>query len=114
MSSVGAAASSVGGNTGRIFIRLKPRAERTLSADAGHPGAAAASSRQIPGIRVFLQNPPPIRIGGQLTKSQYQYTLQGPDTDELYTRGARCSRRSCASSRACRTSPATCRSRTRR
>ena len=31
-----------------------------------------------------MQNLPPIRIGGVLTKSQYQYTLQGPDTDELY------------------------------
>jgi HAE1 family hydrophobic/amphiphilic exporter-1 len=39
---------------------------------------------QIPGIRVYLQNPPPIRVGGQLTKAQYQLTLQGPDTDELY------------------------------
>ena len=33
---------------------------------------------RIPGIRVYLQNPPPIRIGGTLTKSQYQYTLQAP------------------------------------
>jgi HAE1 family hydrophobic/amphiphilic exporter-1 len=39
---------------------------------------------QIPGMRVFLQNPPPIRIGGNLSKSQYQYTLQDPDTKELY------------------------------
>jgi hydrophobic/amphiphilic exporter-1 (mainly G- bacteria), HAE1 family len=38
----------------------------------------------VPGIMVFPQNPPPIRIGGQLTKSQYQLTLQSPDTDELY------------------------------
>jgi HAE1 family hydrophobic/amphiphilic exporter-1 len=38
----------------------------------------------IPGRRVFLQNPPSIRIGGQLTKSQYQFTLVSPDTDELY------------------------------
>jgi hydrophobic/amphiphilic exporter-1 (mainly G- bacteria), HAE1 family len=38
----------------------------------------------IPGIRVYLQNPPSIRIGGQLTKSLYQYTLVSPDTDELY------------------------------
>ncbi|HYA87261.1 MAG TPA: efflux RND transporter permease subunit, partial [Nitrospirota bacterium] len=36
------------------------------------------------GIRMFMQNLPPIRIGGQLTKSQYQYTLQGPNTNELY------------------------------
>jgi HAE1 family hydrophobic/amphiphilic exporter-1 len=32
----------------------------------------------------FMQNPPPIQIGGYLTKSQYQFTLQGPDTKELY------------------------------
>ena len=71
------------GNSGRIFIRLKPRAERALSADEViqelRPKLAG-----IPGIRVFLQNLPPIRIGGQLTKSQYQFTLQSPDTDELY------------------------------
>ncbi|MGH9521578.1 MAG: efflux RND transporter permease subunit, partial [Terriglobales bacterium] len=40
---------------------------------------------KIPGIQVFLQNPPPIRIGGQITKSQYAYTIQSPDTDELYS-----------------------------
>ncbi|HUL16052.1 MAG TPA: efflux RND transporter permease subunit [Terriglobales bacterium] len=38
----------------------------------------------IPGLRVYLQNPPSIRIGGQLTKSLYQYTLVSPDTDQLY------------------------------
>jgi hydrophobic/amphiphilic exporter-1 (mainly G- bacteria), HAE1 family len=39
---------------------------------------------RIPGISIFMQNPPPIQIGGQVSKSQYQFTLQGPDTDELY------------------------------
>ncbi|HMF89679.1 MAG TPA: efflux RND transporter permease subunit, partial [Candidatus Angelobacter sp.] len=39
---------------------------------------------QIPGINVYLQNLPPIRIGGTLTKSQYQFTLQSPNTNELY------------------------------
>jgi HAE1 family hydrophobic/amphiphilic exporter-1 len=38
----------------------------------------------VPGINIYLQNPPPIRIGGQLTKSEYQLTLQSPDADELY------------------------------
>ena len=38
----------------------------------------------IPGIRVYLQNPPSIRIGGQLTKSLYQFTLVSPQTDQLY------------------------------
>ncbi|MGI9101918.1 MAG: efflux RND transporter permease subunit [Terriglobales bacterium] len=39
---------------------------------------------KVPGIQSFLQNPPLIRIGGQLTKSQYQFTLQSPDPKELY------------------------------
>jgi hydrophobic/amphiphilic exporter-1 (mainly G- bacteria), HAE1 family len=39
---------------------------------------------RVPGVRVFLQNPPAIRIGGQLTKSQYQFTLSSPQTDQLY------------------------------
>jgi hydrophobic/amphiphilic exporter-1 (mainly G- bacteria), HAE1 family len=38
----------------------------------------------VTGINVYMQNPPPIRIGGQLTKSLYQLTLQSPDTAELY------------------------------
>ncbi|MGA7876432.1 MAG: efflux RND transporter permease subunit, partial [Desulfoferrobacter sp.] len=38
----------------------------------------------IPGINVYLQNPPAIRIGGRTTKALYQFTLQGPDIDELY------------------------------
>jgi HAE1 family hydrophobic/amphiphilic exporter-1 len=38
----------------------------------------------IPGIRMFLQTPPPIRIGGYRTRSEYQIALQSPDTEELY------------------------------
>jgi hydrophobic/amphiphilic exporter-1 (mainly G- bacteria), HAE1 family len=38
----------------------------------------------IPGISVYLRNPPPIQIGGQVTNSPYQVTLQSPDTEELY------------------------------
>ena len=43
----------------------------------------------IPGIRVFLQNPPPIQIGGRRTKSLYQYTLQSPDRIALYDNATR-------------------------
>ncbi len=83
MSSVGTGGASATGNTGRLGLMLKPRSQRKLSADeviqALRPKLAA-----VPGIRVFLQNPPVIRIGGLLTKSLYQYTLQGADTRELY------------------------------
>src|SRR5688572_31848551 len=44
---------------------------------------------QIPGLNVFMQVLPPIRIGGQLTKSQYQFTLQSPDTDTLDRKSTR-------------------------
>ncbi len=60
--------------------QLKPRAQRkprpTRSSSSCAPQARAAS----PASASYLQNPPPIRIGGRLSKSQYQFTLQGPDT----------------------------------
>jgi HAE1 family hydrophobic/amphiphilic exporter-1 len=83
MSSVGADGRNSTGNSGRIFMRLKPRSERKLSADEViqelRPKLAA-----IPGINVYLQNPPTIRLGGSLTKSLYQFTLQDVDLKELY------------------------------
>jgi HAE1 family hydrophobic/amphiphilic exporter-1 len=83
MSSIGPSGPNVAGNSGRIFIRLKPHEERDLSSDEIIQALRPKISK-IPGIRAFLQNLPPIRIGGQLTKSQYQLTLQSPDTEDLY------------------------------
>ncbi len=71
------------GNTGRIFMRLKPRSERKLSADEVIQELRPKFAK-VPGIRVFMQNLPPLRIGGQLTKSQYQFVIQSPDASELY------------------------------
>lgn len=83
MSAVGASGISVANNTGRIFMRLKPRKERRLSADEIIQEMRQKVSR-VTGIQMFMQNLPPIRIGGVLTKSQYQFTLQSPETEELY------------------------------
>ncbi|MEW6053935.1 MAG: efflux RND transporter permease subunit [Nitrospirota bacterium] len=83
MSFVGPGGTRVGGNSGFMFIRLKPRDQRRLDAD-GVIQEMRPKVMQVPGIMMFLQNPPPVRIGGQLTKAQYQFTLQSPDTDELY------------------------------
>jgi HAE1 family hydrophobic/amphiphilic exporter-1 len=83
MSAVGASGASVADNAGRMFMRLKPRSERELSADEIIQELRPKVS-QVPGIMMFMQNLPAIRIGGQLTKSQYQFTLQSPDTGELY------------------------------
>src|SRR5215467_12279446 len=82
MSTVGGGGVNAALNSGRIFARLTPRKNRP------HVDQIIEELRpklaQIPGINVFLQNLPPIRIGGQLTKSQYQFTLQSPNSDELY------------------------------
>jgi HAE1 family hydrophobic/amphiphilic exporter-1 len=82
MSSAGSRGAT-GSNQGIIFMHLKPRDQRRLSADEVIQELRPKLS-QVPGIRVYLQNPPPIRIGGQFTKAQYQYTLQDADTRELY------------------------------
>ncbi|HTG01106.1 MAG TPA: efflux RND transporter permease subunit, partial [Nitrospirota bacterium] len=83
MSSIGAGGPNAAANAGRIFMRLKPRSERKLNSDEIIQELRKKTAGVI-GIRIFMQNLPPIRIGGTLTKSQYQYTLQSPDTDELY------------------------------
>jgi HAE1 family hydrophobic/amphiphilic exporter-1 len=83
MSAIGASGISVASNSGRMFIRLKPRSERRLSADEIIQELRKKVA-YVTGIQMFMQNLPPIRIGGRLTKSEYQFTLQSPDTDELY------------------------------
>ena len=83
MSSVGGGGARSTGNTGSLNLMLKPRNERGFSADEIiqqlRPKLAA-----VPGIKVYMQNPPAIRIGGQQTSSLYQYTLQSTDLKELY------------------------------
>lgn len=83
MSSVGAGGPNVAGNTGRIFMHLKPRAERKQSAEQIIADLRKKFAK-VPGIKIFLQNPPSIRIGGQLTKSLYQVALQSSNTQQLY------------------------------
>jgi hydrophobic/amphiphilic exporter-1 (mainly G- bacteria), HAE1 family len=79
--------SSIGNptNQGRIFFRLKDRKDRVDQMTATEVlQSLRPKVANIPGINVFMQIPPTIRIGGSLTKSQYQYALQSPDTNELY------------------------------
>jgi len=81
-SSIGAGGPNVVPNTGRMFMRLKPRAQR--------PGVDEVIQDLRPkletvlGIKVYPQNPPMVQIGGQLTKALFQYTLQDADLPELY------------------------------
>ncbi len=75
---------NVGGmGGGRLDVELKPRNQRSLTADQIIDELRPKLAR-VPGVRAFLTNPPAIRIGGMQSRSQYQFTLQSPDTDELY------------------------------
>ncbi len=71
-----------GSNQGLIFMHLKPRDQRPPAEELIQQMRPRLS--QVAGMRAYLQIPPTIRIGGNLTKSPYQYTLQSADTDELY------------------------------
>ena len=80
---------SVGGNyggtsnQGRAFINLKPLKQRALSVGQIIQKLRPQFGR-FPGFRVFLMAPAAIQIGGRMSKSSYDFTLQGPDTDLLY------------------------------
>jgi len=85
-SSIGVAGGGGGGaaaNGGRMQIELVPRNERKLTADQIIEELRPKLA-QVPGVRVFLTNPPVINIGGRAARAQYQFTLQGTDTTELY------------------------------
>ncbi|HEY9721726.1 MAG TPA: efflux RND transporter permease subunit [Oscillatoriaceae cyanobacterium] len=73
-----------GSNTGFMFLSLKPYPQRHLSTDQ-----VIAELRpklaHIPGLSVFLMNPPSINIGGHSTRSQYELALVGPDLAALQT-----------------------------
>jgi hydrophobic/amphiphilic exporter-1 (mainly G- bacteria), HAE1 family len=85
-SSVGSRGNNaVAMNNGIIFLRLKPRGERVPAETVIRDLRAQMTA--VPDVRVYLQIPPPIRISGQLTKGQYQFTLQSGDTDALYAAG---------------------------
>ena len=84
----GSAAATLGGNNyGQIVVHLKPRHERTELVDKIIERIRPQLS-QYPGMKVYPQNPPVVRIGGLVSKSQYQYTLYSPDKNALYETAA--------------------------
>jgi HAE1 family hydrophobic/amphiphilic exporter-1 len=87
MSSIGGGYGGTG-NQGRMMIQLKPRKERDVTVNQIIQGLRPKLSG-FPGFRVFMTVPPSIRIGGRMSKSSYEFTLQGPDTEELYRQAAR-------------------------
>lgn len=82
MSTIGAGGPSPTGNSGRMFIRLKPPSERPPVDEV------IAEYREklayIPNLKVYVQNLPTLNVGGRISKAQYQYTLQSTNMDILY------------------------------
>src|SRR5215471_10280758 len=80
----GSASQTLGGpNLGQIVVHLKPRDERKeLANDIIEKLRPELST--VTGMQVYLQNPPTIRIGGQVSKSLYQYSMQSPNREALY------------------------------
>jgi len=76
----------LGDNVGRYIIRLKPLGERKDTADQVIQQIRREAAG-VQGVRVFLSNPPAIRIGGTLSTSDYVFTLTGTELKALYGPG---------------------------
>ncbi len=83
MSSIGPSGQSATLNNGSMFIRLKPASERKLTANQ-FIQELRPKLAQIPGLNVFMKNPPVIPIGGQSSKALYQFSLQDTDVKVLF------------------------------
>jgi len=80
-------AMSIGGsgnalNTGRMFVTLKPRDQRDATAYQVISRLRAPLAK-VQGANLYLQSAQDIRVGGRTSRTQFQYTLQGADLDEL-------------------------------
>ncbi len=82
LSTVGATGFSPSVNTGRFWINLKPHDQRSASADQ-IINRLRPQLAKIEGVALFLQVPQDINVGGRLSRTQYQYTLQDADLSEL-------------------------------
>ena len=68
-------------NTGRLFINLKPRAERQPMKQVVE--ALRRKLREVPGISAYMQPIQNLQLGGRQSKAQYQYILQSVQAGEL-------------------------------
>jgi HAE1 family hydrophobic/amphiphilic exporter-1 len=74
-----------GDNIGRLIVRLKPRDERKMSADAIIGDLRRSFAGGAQGLRVFMTNPPSVRLGGLTGNGDYQVVVQSTDPKLLYT-----------------------------
>jgi hydrophobic/amphiphilic exporter-1 (mainly G- bacteria), HAE1 family len=72
------------GNNGNVFITLKPRDERTANAQQ-IIARLRPKLEKVEGARLFMQAAQDVRLGGRPTRTQFEFTLQDADLDELNT-----------------------------
>jgi hydrophobe/amphiphile efflux-1 (HAE1) family protein len=70
-------------NTGRVFIALKPWDERTGGNIQSYIARNRAKLAKVEGGQLFMQAIPDVRVGARFSKTEFQYTLQDADLDEL-------------------------------
>ena len=80
--SVGVTGGSQSINNGRFWVNLKARNERTATADQ-IIGRLRPQLARVPGVTLFLQAAQDVSMGGRPARSQFQYTLQDANLDEL-------------------------------
>src|SRR5579864_5252155 len=71
-----------GGNTARLFISLKPLAERKIPADV-IIARLRPKLATVPGVTLYLQEAQDLRVGGRQSNAQYQFMMQGDNLDDL-------------------------------
>jgi multidrug efflux pump len=71
-----------GGNTARLFISLKPLAERKVSADV-IIARLRPKLAKVPGVTMYLQAAQDLRVGGRQSNAQYQFMMQGDNLADL-------------------------------
>jgi HAE1 family hydrophobic/amphiphilic exporter-1 len=82
MSAVGGSTTISGSNQGRLFMGLPPRYKRLAVDDIIKE--LRPKLAKVPGVVVYMQNPPAIQIGGRVSKSLYQFAMQSSDVTTLY------------------------------
>jgi multidrug efflux pump len=82
-SSIGTSSYNPSANRGRMFISLKPLAERGYQTTEAVVSRLRRKLSNIAGVRVYLFPASDVRVGGRQSQSQYQFTVWDPDFGEL-------------------------------
>ena len=98
-------------NSGRMLINLKPLRAARRAAPPRSSGACSRKLAQVDGITLYMQPVQDLTIEDRVSRTQYQFTLEDADPDELRRLGAAAGRAAAHAAASSPTSPATCRTR---